>query len=113
MTVSFFLRQKSLRNLTEGKCLSIHCSLFSPNNTACFLPGRAKDLSAPPRIYILSIKQFFKYVFLILKQRIYQPNLQKKIAISTEVQANRFSLFRGRLNTRQTTSLLHPYSVIW
>ena len=33
-------------------CLSVslQCILFFPNNTACFLPGRAKDLSAPPRI---------------------------------------------------------------
>jgi len=53
MTASFFLRQKFFRNLTDGKCLSTVYSLFfPPNNTACFLPGRAKDLSAPPRIHI-------------------------------------------------------------
>jgi len=49
MTASFFLRQKSFHNLPEGKCLS-KCYSFFPNNTACFFPGRAKDLSAPPRV---------------------------------------------------------------
>jgi len=46
----FFPRQKSFRNLTEGKCLSVSLNfiLFFHNNTTCFLPGWAKDLSALP-----------------------------------------------------------------
>ena len=71
MTASFLLRQKSFRNITDGKCLSVCLNLFffPPNNTACFLPGRAKDLSAPPRtLKLLSTLKMAHNLYKSLKQ---------------------------------------------